>query len=286
MTTKAATPWITGWDVESPLQLKFARVDKDQGTWGTGPNPYFEYRSLDLDNASDGKMTGWHLRKVEAPAEWQANDVDFQFVFVLKGSLTFEFADGDKVDLLPESAISIPALYRYRISNISDDFEAIEIAAPDSYDVAWGKDAALPARAADLDPDRIPVVTHEAPDQYIVGNGPRKFFEYRDLATKIPTEGRVHIHVVHALGEPYPAGTGWHYHSWAQLFIVIGGTADIRVEQSRRHHLAVGDSYCIGSGPNMRHFVDQVSGDYKVLELCVPAGSDATPTEAPEGSDD
>ncbi|GEK79648.1 cupin domain-containing protein [Agrococcus baldri] len=280
--TKAPTEWLTDWDVARPIALKSARVGAREGEWTAGLLPYFEYRSLDLDKASSGKFGGWHVRAIASSGDWQADDVDFHQLFVLKGTARVAFADGSEVELHKESSLVMPPLYRYRVAALSEDFEALHIVAPAEYDIVWGEDVVLPQRAATLDPQRTPIVNHD--DDASWGPGLREFFEYRDLGTLEPTDGRAYVHVVRAAGQPFQEGTGWHYHSWAQMFIVLGGYADIRVETSPRWALSYGDAYCIGAGPTQRHFVDRVTADYKVIELCVPGWKDATPVDAPEGS--
>jgi quercetin dioxygenase-like cupin family protein len=288
MSTQANTPWMTGWTVDAPLRIDFARVDRDWGTWEPGAVSWLEYRNLELDQASGGKLGCQHVRRAGEPAgddeAWQANDLDFQLLYVLRGSATLATEDGE-TRLDAESAAVIPALVRHALTDLSDDFEAVEIAAPADYDVAWGRTAPLPERAATLDPARKVVVTHDDADQYVTGAGPRSFFEYRNLGARGPSDGRVHVHVVHALGQPHEAGTGWHYHTMAQWFMVLGGAADIRVEDQPRKHLDPIDCMCIGSGENMRHVVDRVSADYKVLEMCIPSEYETIPVDTPDKAD-
>jgi quercetin dioxygenase-like cupin family protein len=93
------------------------------------------------------------------------------------------------------------------------------------------------------------------------------------------------MHVVQATGQP-GEGTGWHYHSMAQWFMILRGRSDIRVETRPRQPLNVGDTMCIGAGPQMRHNVAPYSGDYSVLEMCIPAEYETTAVDPPEGSDD
>jgi len=45
----------------------------------------------------------------------------------------------------------------------------------------------------------------------------------------------------------------------------------VGVALGRTEHISSGDSMCIGSGPTQRHNVAPFSGDYAVLEMCVPA---------------
>jgi quercetin dioxygenase-like cupin family protein len=280
MTTENS--WITNWDLKRPIALKRSNAPLLEAEWEAGYTPFFERRTLKLDEASEGKFGASHVRSVGTEGEWQADDVDFNQFYVIKGSAQLEFEDGSSYELVSDSSAVIPALYRYRFTHISSDFEALHFFAPDAYDIIWGKDMALPERAQTLDPHRHPIILHE--DENAWDEGLREFFEYRDLGTLDPTEGRVYVHVIRTKGQPYESGTGWHYHSWGQLFFVLDGHTDIRVEKSPRYALSPGDAFCIGAGDKNRHFVDRVTADYKIVELCVPGWTDATPVEAPEGS--
>jgi hypothetical protein len=71
----------------------------------------------------------------------------------------------------------------------------------------------------------------------------------------------------------------------AQWFMIVGGESWIRVEDRPTEHITVGDSMCIGSGEHMRHNVAPFSGDYAVLEMCVPAEYDTVAVPPPEGAD-
>jgi len=70
----------------------------------------------------------------------------------------------------------------------------------------------------------------------------------------------------------------------AQWFMIVGGDSWIRVEDRPAQHLDYLDTMCIGSGPEMRHNVAPFSGDYAVLEMCVPAVYDTVAVEPPVGS--
>jgi mannose-6-phosphate isomerase-like protein (cupin superfamily) len=126
-----------------------------------------------------------------------------------------------------------------------------------------------------------PIYTHDGDDQYRRGDGPRAFFLYRDLATRGSTGDRIHFHIVRATEAGL--GTGWHYHTMSQWFMVIGGHADISVEDHPKQPLGRGDAMCIGSGPQMRHNVTDFSSDYLVLEMCIPADYDTIAVDRPEG---
>ena len=278
--------WMTGWTAGDPVQIGYTDVPADGGTWEKGFRPELEYRDLGLAAVTDAKLGVQHIRVANTSepvrADWHCHDVDFQWIFILRGQITFEMEDGETVTLRRHDTAYIPPLY-WHTQELSPDFEAVEITAPGKLETILGRDSDVPARAARLDPARKPVFTYERPESYTLGDGPRKFFEYRDLGTRGATNDRIHVHIVRATGQP-GEGTGWHYHTMAQWFMVIRGTADIRVETGSRRTLQSGDTMCIGSGPNMRHNVAPYSGDYVVLEMCVPAEYETIPVEPPEGS--
>ena len=280
------TPWRNGWEPGVNPHIGFARVDAGDGDWVEGRRPYLEYRDMELDRASQGKLGGWHVRYRRDPTEhesWQADDLDFGFLYLLAGALTIAAEGYDEHVLETGGAVCFPRLQRYQVKAISKDFEAIQITVPAQYESYFGRETKLPELASRLG-DRDLIVTHDTADQYVSGEGPRSFFEYRDTGARDVSQGRIHVHVIHALGTDVEEGTGWHYHSMAQWMMVIGGGADMRFEDHDRRRLAVFDSMCVGSGPTMRHCVDRVSGDNKVLELCVPAEYETVRVEAPLGS--
>ena len=288
MSTAEQTAWAAGWSAQRPAQIGYTAVPADGGTWRQGPRKNLEQRDLGLGDASDRKLGVQHIRVTGAKeplfGDWHCHDVDFQCLYVLRGSIKFEMEDGETVVLQENDSAYIPPFYRHT-QMLSTDFECVEFTSPAELGTITGRDAQLPARAASLVPQRKPVFSRDVPDNWMDGAGPRGFFAYRDLGTRGPSDGRIHLHVVKATGTA-GEGTGWHYHTMAQWFMVLRGTADIRVETKPRQTLRVWDTMCIGSGPDMRHTVGPFSSDYVVIEICVPAEYDTIAVEAPVGAAD
>jgi hypothetical protein len=245
-------------------------------------------RELGLAETSGGAI-GVRRVKVGDPAEaarWRTLDVDFDFLFVLRGAVTVSDAAGGEVRLGTFDTALHPRRFRYRLSEFSADFEAVQVTAPARHadDGACADEGdGGPGERALVGAPRGPIYTRESEGAYRRGDGSRGPFLYRDLETGAATDGRLHLHVVRA-GDVGP-GTGWHYHTMAQWFMVIGGSAAIRVEDQSRQELGWGDSMCIGRGPRMRHEFADYSADYLALEVCVPAAYSTVAVDEPAGAD-
>jgi quercetin dioxygenase-like cupin family protein len=286
MSTSSGTQWKSGWTADEPAEIGYVFVPKDGGTW-VARGSSVEVRDLGLDAASNGKIGCTHIRATGqeiTSGEWHCYDLDFEFFYVLKGSMTMLNQEGEETEFAAGGAGYHPGFYWHKSVRLSPDLEVVRITSPADGERFDGRETPLPDRAATLDPERTCVYSHDVEENYEMGAGPRKFFKYRDLGTRIPTEERIHIHVVRGTGVP-GEGTGWHYHSMAQWFTIVGGESWIRVEDNPTEHITFGDSMCIGSGPNMRHNVAPFSGDYAVLEMCVPAQYETIAVPAPAGAD-
>jgi quercetin dioxygenase-like cupin family protein len=274
--------WIDGWTPADPPRIGYVALGAGDGDWVQRGGTPVVARDLGLAAASDGRLGAAHISNtgsVDYALDWHCHDNDFHFVYVLAGSFVLELEDGRVETLRAGSAAALPALLRHKEYDFAPDLEAVMVTAPAVFDTIQGRDGDLPARTHALDPLRRAVVTHEAPEAYEVGAGPRTFFRYRDLGTRAVTEDRIHVHIVRATGAA--EGTGWHYHTMSQWFMVLDGEASIAVEDRPVRKLERFDSMCLGSGPEMRHVVGPVSADYGVIELCVPAEYETIAVEAP-----
>jgi hypothetical protein len=278
MTTQRQHVWRDGWTAGEPAEIGFAWAAADGGAYADLRGDGLLYRDLGLEQASGGALGVQRVRVGDAAAasQWRTLDVDFDFLYVLAGSANVENEDGDTASFGTGGCAVHPGGMRYRLTDLSPDFEAVHVTAPASFELTLGESGG--GRASEP-----AVYTHELPENYVKGNGPRAYFSYRDLGTRGPTDGRIHFHIVRA-SEAGP-GTGWHYHSMAQWFMVIGGSAVIRVEDRPHQPLKPLDAMCVGRGPRMRHNVTKFSADYAVLEMCIPAEYETTAVDEPEGAD-
>jgi mannose-6-phosphate isomerase-like protein (cupin superfamily) len=275
-------PWHGHWTARDPAAIDFAWAANEGGTYASESDDGFIYLDLGLADASHGALGVRRVRLADpvVATHWRALNLDFDFLYVLRGTMAVENDDGERTELATGSTALHPRGYRHRFSDFSADFEAVHVTAP-----AWTgehkgeSNTGLSRSASGL----APVYTHDKPDEYEHGNGPRAYFLYRDLRTREPTDGRIHLHVVRAT-EAGP-GTGWHYHSMAQWFLIVSGSSVIRVEDRPRQPLRWGDSMCVGRGSFMRHNVTSFSHDYAVLEMCIPAQYETVAVVEPAGAD-
>lgn len=274
MSTEQRQHWLDGWTAANPAGIGEAWVENEGGEYVDRDGDGFGYRDLGLEQASKGALgvQRFRVRDADKVGQWRQIDNDFDFLFVIRGSVDVEGPGGKIVTLGQYDSAIHPRGYRYRLINPSDDLDAVHLTAPAKL---------LPADQAQR-ADREPVYSHDSEDAYELGNGPRNFFAYRDLGTAEATDGRLHIHVVHA---PEPAAaTGWHYHSMSQWFMVLDGSAVTRVEEHPPRNLTFGVSQCLGSGDRARHNVTEFSAGYRVIELCLPAEYDTIPCDPPENA--
>ncbi|MBX3526282.1 MAG: cupin domain-containing protein [Rhodoblastus sp.] len=98
-----------------------------------GLRQYFAYRNLGYDNATSGKFGVNVIRAVpgEHPhGAWHLHELDFQFVYVLKGWVEFEYEDVGHVRLEAGSTVMQPPRIRHREIRHSDDVEILELTSP------------------------------------------------------------------------------------------------------------------------------------------------------------
>lgn len=103
-------------------------ADFDQGL-----RQYFAYRNLGFDTATGGRFGANVIRAVpgEHPhGAWHVHELEFQFVYVLKGWVEFEYEDIGFVRLEAGSTVNQPPLVRHREIRHSDDVEILEITSP------------------------------------------------------------------------------------------------------------------------------------------------------------
>jgi len=125
---------------------RFCVTRAEGAAYEPGLRTYMQYRDLGLREATNGKYDG---RIVKARAgnkersSWHRHDLDFQFVFVLKGWITLEYEGIGAVTLRPGDCMhQAPGIPHIEVDH-SDDYEGIEITSPGGFETF---DTPAPAR--------------------------------------------------------------------------------------------------------------------------------------------
>jgi mannose-6-phosphate isomerase-like protein (cupin superfamily) len=102
-------------------------------TFERGLRSFFEYRDLGIRQATDGRVEAHLIRAVPGSpfvGVPHLHRTTFQFVYVLKGWIDFEYEGHGVVRLEPGSSVHQPPSIRHREMGHSDDVEMLEIVMP------------------------------------------------------------------------------------------------------------------------------------------------------------
>lgn len=227
-------------------------------------------RELGLNRATRGLFSA---RRVKAAGKWAPADLCngeipyFSFLYVLNGAVTLR--DGQKTLTLHshDAASQLPLTLETLVGN-TPELELLEFRASDTPRVRHY----LPERPQQ-------VISFDSPEAHVVGQGPRSFFDYRELGVAKATDRRLDVQVVRAQ-KAREGGTGWHSHNMAQLTYGLSGWALLGVEGRAEPVLKErGDALCIPA--DVAHNAGSFSDDYWALQLQIPADFETTPRSAP-----
>jgi quercetin dioxygenase-like cupin family protein len=123
----------------------------------------------------------------------------------------------------------------------------------------------LPARAAELDPDRNGVYTHDGADAY--ARRPGAFFRARDLGAAAGSGGRIGANVY--VADDPATGGDWHAHSSTQWIYVLAGETDLALDGGSHERRRTGDAVLIPA--RTRHAQGEITAGYAQLSLMLPA---------------
>ncbi len=101
--------------------------------WEEGLRPYFVYRDLGVREATAGKVLAHVIRANEpcaGPMGYHSHKLDFQMVYMLKGSSHMYFEDGGEIEVKAGDAWFQPPGVKHEVLDYSDDFEVLEITIP------------------------------------------------------------------------------------------------------------------------------------------------------------
>jgi quercetin dioxygenase-like cupin family protein len=101
-----------------------------------GLRAFFEYRDLGLKQATDGRVVAHVIRAAggtEFSSQPHLHDTQFQFVYVLKGWIEFEYEGQGVVRLEAGSSVYQPPRIRHRELGHSPDVELLEFVMPGDF---------------------------------------------------------------------------------------------------------------------------------------------------------
>ncbi|MGF7160816.1 quercetin dioxygenase-like cupin family protein [Rhodoligotrophos appendicifer] len=98
-----------------------------------GLRSFMEYRDLGIAAATGGRFDAKIVKAIPGHTErapWHRHELDFQMVFVLKGTITLEYEGVGPVTLQPGDCVHQAAGIAHVEVEHSDDYEGIEITMP------------------------------------------------------------------------------------------------------------------------------------------------------------
>jgi mannose-6-phosphate isomerase-like protein (cupin superfamily) len=101
-----------------------------------GLRSFFEYRDLGIKTATEGRAIAHVIRAADGSnfsSQPHLHETTFQFVYVLKGWIEFEYEGAGVVRLEAGSSVHQPPGIRHRELGHSDDIEMLEIVLPGSF---------------------------------------------------------------------------------------------------------------------------------------------------------
>ena len=258
--------WTAAWPREGGIHFRSHVVALRDAEWVTWPGTGLEGRDLGLAETSGGSLGGQHVRSTGVAAgegDWHCYDLDFEFVYILAGSLELETLDGTAHLLVPGSSFTHTAFLWHRDLHRSADLEVLRLAAPTRERRFDGLNAVLPAHSASSSPAAVYCGAEAGPTALSAD------WVERDLRTADPTEGRIRLQVLdirqRAMGTVHrlPA---------SQWLYVLSGTAEPSADAALAR-LTAGDSMSTDarSGADLTGRYE-FSRDFAVLALSTGAG--------------
>jgi quercetin dioxygenase-like cupin family protein len=102
-------------------------------TFERGLRSFFEYRDLGIEQATKGQVVA-HVIRAAAGTDFSSqphfHETRFQFVYILKGWIEFEYEEQGVVRLVAGSSVHQPPGIRHREVGHSEDVEMLEIVMP------------------------------------------------------------------------------------------------------------------------------------------------------------
>lgn len=117
----------------------FAVTHAKDAHFERGLRSFFEYRDLGIKQATQGRVVAHVIRAAqgtEFSSEPHQHRTTFQFVYILKGWVEFEYEGHGRVRLEAGSSVHQPPDIRHREIGHSADLELLEIVMPGDFETA------------------------------------------------------------------------------------------------------------------------------------------------------
>ena len=101
--------------------------------WAKGLRPYFVYRDLGINDATEGRVLAHVIRanqSCQGPMGYHSHALDFQMNYLHRGWARLDFEDIGEIRVEAGDAWYQPPGIKHEVLEYSDDFEVIEITMP------------------------------------------------------------------------------------------------------------------------------------------------------------
>mgnify|MGYP001384322846 CR=1 FL=1 len=113
--------------------MNFKITRNKENFFKSGLRGFFEYKNLGIDEATNGDFGANVIKAIQnkhAKGEWHYHELNFQMVYVLKGTVKFEYKGEGTFVLNKGDVVYQPPKIHHREIEHSDDLELIEITSP------------------------------------------------------------------------------------------------------------------------------------------------------------
>ena len=117
--------------------MKFKITKANESSFESGLRGFFEYKNLGIKEATSGDFGANVIKAVDgrhANGEWHYHKLTFQMVYILKGSVEFEYKGEGTFTLEKGDVVYQPSEIHHREIKHSDDLELIEITSPAEFE--------------------------------------------------------------------------------------------------------------------------------------------------------
>ena len=117
--------------------MKFKITKANDCNFVSGLRGFFEYKNLGIEEATSGNFGANVIKAIDgkhANGDWHYHKLTFQMVYILKGSVEFEYKGEGTFILEKGDVVYQPSEIHHREIKHSDDLELIEITSPAEFE--------------------------------------------------------------------------------------------------------------------------------------------------------